>query len=151
MNPESSNQIEKIQDRSLGFSIKEGHAVITGPLTAESTGYSGYVDTSLSDLNLGDQIPEVYAVYNLFEPLGGGVSRIHFLTLPFIKWNTNGTIEESAYMEVYYDYTVDPGNPTSGTQFLRIKYYNRTSSSGVEFDYKVKGSDALNADSPYRP
>lgn len=148
---ESSNQIQKIQDRSLGFSIKEGHATITGPLTALSTGYNGYVDIDLSSLNLGKQIPEVYAVYNLFESLGGGTSRIHFLTLPFTKWNTNGTIEEAAYTEVYYDYIASPGSPTSGTQFLRIKYYNRSSSSGVEFDYKVRGSDALNAESPYRP
>ena len=147
---ESSDQVQKVEDRSLGFSIYEGTATISGPLTALSTGYSGSTTISLSDLNLGVQIPEVSAVLQSAASIGGGVTRVSYQTLPFTRWNTNGTIEEAAYLEVYYDYVSSPGTPNASSSFFKIYYFNRTSTSGVSLEYKIKGSDAANSDSAYR-
>ena len=150
---ESSNQIDKIQDRGVPNAVYEGTLTQTAQLSSLSTGYQCILTQDLSFLNLGFQVPEVSAVYQFATGLGGGSYGVNHYKLPFVIWNTNGTIEESATLNVYYTYLAQPypTGPAIGSPILQIKYYNRTSSSaGQIFFYKIRSSDAANSDSAYR-
>lgn len=140
---ESTDRVRRIEHRELGYNIVEGETAITGPLTALTTGYNGYVNIDITALNLGIQVPEVSVVWRTFENLGGGVTRLGHYNAPFVIWNTNGTIQEAMTVKVYYDYVASPGVPQEGSSFLRITYYNRSSSNGIDaIFYKIKASDA---------
>lgn len=150
---ESSNQIEKVQDRSVPYSVYEGTLTQTAALTALTTGYQCILTLDLSFLSLAYQVPEVSAVYQTTTSLGGGTTGVNHYTLPFVIWNTNGTIEESATLNVYYTYLPQPypPGPDVGSPILQIKYFNRSSASaGQVFFYKIRGSDAANGDSTFR-
>lgn len=142
-NYDGTDRVRKIQHRELGYNIVEGETAITGPLTALSTGYNGYVNIDITALNLGIQVPEVSVVWRVGSSVGGGVTRLDHYNAPFVVWNTNGTIQEAMTVRVYYDYVSSPGVPVTGSSFLRITYYNRSSSSGIDaIFYKIKASDA---------
>lgn len=139
---ESTDRVRRIDQRELGYNIVEGEVAMGSPLISLSTGYNGYVEVDITALNLGIQVPQVSAIYYKTTSLGGGVTQYDHITLPFTIWNTNGTIQEAAYMTVYYQ-ALSKSDPLAATSRLVIWYYNRSSNSGGQiFYYKIKASAA---------
>ena len=79
---ESSNQIDKIQDRGVPNAVYEGTLTQTAQLSSLSTGYQCILTQDLSFLNLGFQVPEVSAVYQF--ATGQSVAVMELITTSYL-------------------------------------------------------------------
>ncbi len=148
-NPTSSDQQRKAENPFIGYDLIKGQYINSSVLASNGgTGYVGTFSVNLSKLNLDLIIPDSEVYYHYDTPLGGGISSRTYVKLPFTMVDTNGNIAENAYFDISFQYDETKGEvPLSGTTFLDIRYFNRTSSSaGQSFDYKIKSSRAQTID-----
>lgn len=143
-NTQSSDLTKKVSNPFATYNVYEGTVTMPTPLNISyATGYGAYVETAVSALNFGIQVPEVSAVYYFETNLGSGITQYDHRSMPFTNWDNNGNISELAYMTIYYQAAVKT-SPLSATSKLVFWYYNRTSSTGGQkFYYKLKSTNAL--------
>lgn len=160
---QGSDEVKTVENRQLGANIIEKTVYITSLTNIATTPYwYGSVTIDLADLNLNTLVPEIEVyMYSVIRTNGAEPGTfIYFNThekLPITKPQMTGTLADIGKIEeharAYVHYQSSGGikeDVTVGTSELTIYYvlkgYNELGIS-KRFDVKIKGSDAITADS----
>lgn len=142
VNSQSSDKFKPADNPNVGNDIYGGEATIDDLGSIGGTGFVGNTSIDLATLNLDLIIPDIDVWYYYDVSVGGGISQRSYVKLPYTELTSSLTVEKHAYFNISFQYDDTKGTiPLTGTTFLTIYLYDRTSSSGNRnFIYKIKSS-----------
>lgn len=118
--------------------------VVENPLDTMASGYEGEFIIDISDLAIKNLIVDIDVWMEDIRAAGGGTSDFNYIKLPFTRYASNATVQDSAYSEVFYNSLVNKDGESYGEAFLRIVYRNNFSATTYpRFIYKVSNRSVL--------
>ena len=145
--PQSSDA-QKTSTTRQNVDVYSGSYDTTGQiLDTKSSGYEKtFTILALTSVGLANSVVDIDVWMEEITAGGGGTTNYNYMKLPFTRFLSNGTVEISAFSNVYYTGASPKNANTSfiGAVTLQVTYRNNvTATAYPKFYYKVSNRQVL--------
>lgn len=146
-NPQSTDEQKSSTTRENRDVYSGVYATSPTPLDARAAGFDHtFTIVALSNVGLQNSVVDIDVWMEEITSGGGGTSNYNYYKLPFTRYLSNGTVQDSAYSNVLYNASVGKGTDGAftGPVTLQVTYRNNVSATNYpRFFYKVSNRQVL--------